>query len=545
MAQQPGRFSFFAPTPQAVDFSPIQRGAEAQANAMLAVGQAIGGGIAKGVERADIKAKEKQRDTDIANFQQKMTSPDMTQPISFSPLESRFGPQLAEADAKYAADSASNAALGANAPKIPTQAEYRKTAITDYLTKQGYEPDRAGQIYELLNNPIKGRIIQPEKMMELRAEGLALVAKGYMSSDELNSLVNDNKVFSDQSEFNRYVTESTNAVMDPGTLSPRAMVEVEKQAKIDVMKEQFAQENQQLKDQIAAQEKRDTAAQTRALELLAKEQAGRESLATLNAGIEEAKAIYDTEREKELIQKRGEVERSLNTQRGNIERRLMELKDELESEASSKTSGPNMYGKSEQEALDQMARSLTGGQAAAKDVSIVSVLGDTKDAERDAQSLASEIGPIAGAGAPAIVKAARVYIDTTSGQPVVEVSIPEVADTTAEGRAQVDKALTQILNRRFGKDVLNVVAASQVTSGAANGQSLLNIFRLANEGQLPMGVALSQWSLERATLASGATQRPPPPPPQPSGTGTQAPTPAARGALPGEDIVGMSSNPNR
>ena len=542
MAQQPGRFSFFAPTPQAVDFSPIQRGAEAQANAMLAAGQAIGGGIAKGVERADIKAKEKQRDTDIANFQQKMTSPDMTQPISFSPLESRFGPQLAEADAKYAADFASNAALGANAPKIPTQAEYRKTAITDYLTKQGYEPDRAGQIYELLNNPIKGKIIQPEKMMELRAEGLALVAKGYMSSDELNSLVSDNKVFSDQSEFNRYVTENTNAVMGGGALSPKAMVEVEKQAKIDVMKEQFALENQQLKDQIAAQEKRDTAAQTRALDLLAKEQAGRESLATLNAGIEEAKAIYDTEREKELIQKRGEVERSLNTQRGQIERKLMELKDDLESEASSKTSGPNMYGKSEQEALDQMARSLTGGQAAARDVSIVSVLGDTKDAERDAQSLASQIGPIEGANAASVVKAARVYIDTTSGQPVVEVMIPSDAGGSPDSRAQVDKALTDILKRKFGKDVLNVVAASQVSSGAANGQSLLNIFRLANEGQLPMGAVLSQWSLERASAARGATQRPPssPSPTPPSGTGTQAPAPQGRGELPGGDIVGSN-----
>jgi len=535
MAQQPGRFSFFAPTPQAVDFSPIQRGAEAQANAMLAAGQAIGGGIAKGVERADIKAKEKQRDTDIANFQQKMTSPDMTQPLSFSPLESRFGPQLAEADAKYASDSASSEALGPNAPKIPTQAEYRKTAITDYLTKQGYEPDRAGQIYDLLNNPIQGKIIQPEKMMELRAEGLALVAKGYMSSDELNSLVNDNKVFSDQSEFNRYVTESTNAVMDPGTLSPRAMVEVEKQAKIDVMKEQFAFENQQLKTQLEAQTARDTAAQTRALDLLSKEQAGRESLATLNAGLEEAKANNDVGRERQLIEEKTKAERALNEQRGRIERNLLQFKDGLESEAGSKKSGPNMYGKSEQEAVDQMARSLMGGESAAKDVSIVSVLGDTKDAERDAQSIVNQIGPIAGGEVPKAVAAARVYVDTTSGQPVVEVSIPTDAVVSPESRAEVDKALTNILNRRFGKDVLNVVAASQVTSGAANGQSLLNIFKLANDGQLPMGAALSQWSLERASAARGATQRPPPSPSPtpPSGTGTQG-----RGTLAGEDIVG-------
>jgi len=536
MAQQPGRFSFFAPTPQAVDFSPIQRGAEAQANAMLAAGQSIASGIYKGVERADIKAKEKQRDTDIANFQQKMTSPDMTQTLSFSPIESRFGPQLAEADAKYASDFANNAAAGPNAPKIPTQAEYRKTAITDYLTKQGYEPDRAGQIYDLLNNPIQGKIIQPEKMMELRAEGLALVAKGYMSSDELNSLVNDNKVFSDQSEFNRYVTESTNAVMDPGTLSPRAMVEVEKQAKIDVMKEQFALENQQLKTQLDAQTARDTAAQTRALDLLSKEQAGRESLATLNAELDEAKAKNDVEREKQLIEEKTKAERALNEQRGRIERNLLQFKDGLESEAGSKTSGPNMYGKSEQEAVDQMARSLMGSQSAAKDVSIVSVLGDTKDAERDAQSIVNQIGPISGGDVPKAVKAARVYVDTTSGQPVVEVLIPTDADSSPESRAEVDKALTAILNRKFGKDVLNVVAASQATSGAANGQSLLNIFQLANEGRLPMGAVLSQWALERASAARGATQRPPPPPPPtpaPSGTGTQG-----RGELPGGDIVG-------
>lgn len=538
MAQQPGRFSFFAPTPQAFDFSPIQRGAEAQANAMAAAGQAIASGIYKGVERADIKAKEKQRDTDIANFQQKMTAPEMTQSISFSPLESRFGPQLAEADAKYAADFASNAALGANAPKIPTQAEYRKTAITDYLTKQGYEPDRAGQIYDLLNNPIQGKIIQPEKMMELRAEGLALVAKGYMSSDELNSLVNNSKVFSDQSEFNRYVTESTNAVMDPGTLSPKAMVEVEKQAKIDVMKEQFAQENQQLKDQIAAQERRDTAAQTRALELLAKEQAGRESLATLNAGIEEAKAIYDVEREKQLLEEKTKAERALNEQRGRIERRLMEFKDDLESQAGSKTSGPNVYGKSEQEAIDQMARSLTGGQSAARDVSIVSVLGDTNDAVLDAKNIAKEIGPLAGKDIEQYVAGSRVYIDTTSGEPRVEVEVKGLEGDPAI-RAELDKALTNIIIRRYGKDAVNVIAAGQVTSGAASGQSLLNILKLANEGQLPMGAALSQWSLERASAARGATQRPPPPPSSaqtpapPSGTGTQS-----RGTLPGEDIVG-------
>jgi hypothetical protein len=512
MADNSGRFSFFAPPVPQMDLSPITEGARAMGNAYASIGQSLAQGVTAGLQRREKLQGEK----DVQAFAQKLTDPNNTDTAQYDALEATFKPALDRAASKFAADSSEAKLKGVSfSSDLET---YRRNEVVDQLVNvEGYQPSQASSLYEFMKKPITGRILKPEANAALKAEALTLVARGFVSTDDLAALTADKGLFTNTEEFMQSARSQTFSLMTPMEASPGLKLRAEQEsqnrdfeARLKAIEAQGKQEIGAIEARGAEERKTLGVQLSNTKDILSTEFKNKEELSKVEAELDAAKANQNFELEKQLLQRRDELQRAATKEEYDLKKALLETEAKLSSDASSAASASGEgWGKTEQRALRDLSNSLASGEDVSKDAQLLTLWGDTP-----AESLSALKGEI---NVPALTEQdktksaenARVYVFDNNGIPDIKVVVPNRKD------AALEEALTKLTKQRLGPNAAAIVAFSQVSGGGTGSSSAIRtIADLARSGQSSEAVNYTNLAIQRSLAArkSGAPQTPPPPP---------------------------------
>lgn len=512
-----GRFNFFAPAQQPVDFSIMQRAAEASAALYAGAGEAIGRGLARSEaqKREDALRKEKQQKID--SFTKEAQNPENYDQVTY-----RLGDVALKGVMMQAKPGMERAAVRdyyLNVAKYPeAQAEALATAMTEQRT---------------------ARVMRPGAAPKLRAMGFDLVGNQYVGAEDLDALVGEN-TFEDMNGLIDHQLDLARGIGQPQELSQLALLNAKTEQELKLLAQNFENsKNQALFESTLAKDRAQFGADLEMVSArdLDKLQAGAElRRKQIEDDLTAARQSRDEAAQRRLMQDQEDITLRLEGMRQEHEKRILERK--ISADAESAGSGLN---ETQRKALKDIANAVVSPNEPLGSLPLQALY------DENTLAGASEIIQDLGASGldtskfadrqerERILSGATIKAVIKNGELDIDVDVPNAPGS----RTEYEAALEKVIRSRFrstGVEAPVVVATRQIMGGIPftdAHRDVLNEGLMTPELNKLLGIEIGRI----ATPVVGTT--PPPaapaapagaPPPDDNTIGGPAPS---RGVLPG------------
>lgn len=512
-----GRFNFFAPAQQPVDFGIMQRAAEASAALYAGAGEAIGRGLARSEaqKREDALRKEKQQKLD--SFTKEEQNPENYDQVTYRLGDVALREVMMQA--KPGMERSAVREYYINTAKYPeAQAEALATAMTETRT---------------------ARVMRPGAAPKLRAMAFDLVGNQYIGADELDALTGEN-TFEDMNGLLNHQLDLARGIGQPQELSQLALLNARTEQELKLLAQSFensksqsffestlAKDRAQFESDLSMTAARDLDKLKAGAELRQKQ---------IEDDLSAARQSRDEASQRRLMQDQEDIGIRLELIRNAHDERMLERKIGADAEAAG--SGLN---ETQRKALKDIANSVVSPNDPLGSLPLQSLYDDNtlagaSEIVQDLGASGLDTGMFANRQErERILSGATIKATIKNGELGIDVDVPNAPGS----RTEIETALEKVILSRFrasGIEAPAVVAVRQLMGGLPftdAHRDVLNEGLMSPELNKLLGIEIGRI----ATPVVGTT----PPPAAPAAPAGAAPAddntiggPApSRGVLPG------------
>lgn len=441
-----GRFNFFAPAQQPVDFGIMQRAAEASAALYAGAGEAIGRGLARSEaqKREDALRKEKQQK--FEGFTKEVQTKE-----NYNEFTYRLG------------DTAYREVM-MQAPPGKERQHLREHLIN--VAK--YSEGQADSIATAMTEQRTARVMRPGVSPKLRAMGFELVGNYGISADDLDAVTGDD-TFESMDDLLNHQFELSRALGQPQELSQLALLNAKTEQELKLLAQSFensksqsffestlAKDRAQFESDLSMASARDLDKLKAGAELRQKQ---------IEDDLSAARQARDEASQRRLMQDQEDIGLRLEMIRQSHDERMLERK--ISADAESAGSGLN---ETQRKALKDIANSVVSPNEPLGSLPLQSLYDDNTLAG------ASEIVQDLGASGldtgmfadrkerERILSGATIKATIKNGELGIDVDVPNAPGS----RTEIETALEKVILSRFrasGVEAPAVVAVRQLMGG--------------------------------------------------------------------------------
>lgn len=219
------RFQFFAPTPQQVDYSVMQRAAEFTAAAYAGIGESIGKGINDTQAKLERDRLKQEKDEKIKSMSDMVQDPEVYDQQTWRLGDVNYKSVIDKAQSAYQKDWTNK----------PVEAYEREYLVKHLVEKEGRSESEASLLADEALATRTARIVKPTMVPRMRALGIDLVANGIMTPDDLEAL-GGSDVFESYEDFRNTQSELARALGRPADISPLLKSRIDMQNQLELLK---------------------------------------------------------------------------------------------------------------------------------------------------------------------------------------------------------------------------------------------------------------------------------------------------------------------
>lgn len=450
MAVNPNLFKFYAPTPQAVDFSVLQRGAETEAAIYQSAAQAIAGGITRGYDKAEERRLKQERDSRVQSFQNEVSNDDNYDTKTYRLAEYSHADVLQKAQSDWAAAKTNE----------PVSA-YERRRLTEFYVNNGYTPIEADQISSQMLTPQTARIMRPGVSAKFKAMGIGLMADNILSAEELDSALGSD-VYQNDQEFFTAKTAMTKALGRPTELPELAKMNAALKNEIELLR----QGSQVRRDDAMFQQMlgKDMAEFSAKLETMSLEE--RERLRTTLEFerydlLDKIKAADDEASRLRLMKEQEKIDERLQNLRIEADKNIAGARNAAAMKASAEEA--MAWDKAESNVVRDLQQAWGNNATPYRAIPLTAMYGE--DVGKAAEALAQEYGLRDIARSQALAKESIIgstirVVPTPDGGIGIDVEIPNL---TGENKDIAESALEKAVQTRYQNRAGEIVALTQAT----------------------------------------------------------------------------------
>jgi len=450
MAVNPNLFKFYAPTPQAVDFSVFQRGAETEAALYQGAAQAIAGGITRGYDKAEERRLKQERDTRVQSFQNEITNEDNYDTKTYRLAEYSHADVLEQAQAEWAKSKTEE----------PVSA-FENRSLTKFYQDNGYSPIQAQQISGQMLTPQTARIMRPGVAAKFKAMGIGLMADNILSAEALDSAMG-NDVYQNDQDFLMSKIEMSKAIGRPTDLPEIAKMNAALANEIKLLREGSAvRRDDAMFQQMLGKDMAEFSAKLETMSLEERERLRTTLEFERYDLIDKLKAADDEASRMRLMKEQARIDERLQGLRIEADKVIAGTRNE---QAAARAAAEEMaWDKSEANVVRDLQQSFVNNTTPYRAIPLTAVYGD--DVSKAAEAIAQELGMKQIALDQTLdiakLKTATIRsIPTQDGGIGIDVELPGV---TGEQKQIAEAALEAAINTRYQNRAGEIVGLTQAT----------------------------------------------------------------------------------